>query len=162
MIYAGIGSRETPEQILQEMEDIAYRLGKLNFTLRSGGAIGADLAFERGCDKINGDKSIFYSEDATEESIELALKFHPNPKALKKKGKYVLGLMGRNMQIISGINLDNNVDFVVCWTKDGKDSGGTGQALRYCQNINIAIYNLFNDSDVKKLIELIDNFEKGT
>lgn len=39
--YAGIGSRETPLQILSLMEQIAMSLSKVGFTLRSGYADGA-------------------------------------------------------------------------------------------------------------------------
>jgi hypothetical protein len=159
MKYAGIGSRETPEHICEEMKDISFRLSKCGFILRSGGAKGADSSFEYGCDKAKGKKQIFLSEHATKESINLALKYHPNPKALKRKGNFVLGLMGRNMQIISGLNLDDNVDFVVCWTKDGKDTGGTGQAIRYCNDIGIHIYNLYNETNVNELIEFLMNLE---
>ena len=41
--YAGIGSRETPDQVLQIMTDLAVALAKEKFTLRSGGAGGADI-----------------------------------------------------------------------------------------------------------------------
>lgn len=34
--------------------------------------------------------------------------------------------------------------FVVCWTKDGRASGGTGQAIRLAQAFGIPVHNLFN------------------
>ena len=47
MYYAGIGSRETPKNKCRLMTKIAKILsGK--YTLRSGGADGADSAFEAG------------------------------------------------------------------------------------------------------------------
>lgn len=46
--YTGIGSRKTPTAVLATMEAIARFLGEKGLTLRSGGAIGADAAFERG------------------------------------------------------------------------------------------------------------------
>lgn len=44
--YAGIGSRETPPDVLADMRLIGAKLALRRFTLRSGGADGADLAFE--------------------------------------------------------------------------------------------------------------------
>jgi hypothetical protein len=44
--YAGIGSRETPEILIPIIDDIVICLNKLNYTLRSGGASGADSFFE--------------------------------------------------------------------------------------------------------------------
>ena len=46
--FAGIGSRETPQDILKLMTKSAYRLEQLGYVLRSGGARGADKAFELG------------------------------------------------------------------------------------------------------------------
>jgi predicted Rossmann fold nucleotide-binding protein DprA/Smf involved in DNA uptake len=46
--YAGIGSRETPKDICLYMTAIAKRLASLGYTCNSGGADGADSAFERG------------------------------------------------------------------------------------------------------------------
>ena len=40
--YAGIGSRETPTEILNIFENIGFYLAKNNFILRSGHAGGAD------------------------------------------------------------------------------------------------------------------------
>jgi len=48
MYYSGIGSRSTPENILHMMGDVAYRLANKGWILRSGGADGADNAFEQG------------------------------------------------------------------------------------------------------------------
>lgn len=48
--YAGIGSRETPHHILLDMVRMSIILHSLGYTLRSGGANGADSAFEMGAD----------------------------------------------------------------------------------------------------------------
>lgn len=46
--YTGVGSRETPANILKLMEDVGFALASQGWTLRSGGAVGADQAFENG------------------------------------------------------------------------------------------------------------------
>ena len=46
--YAGVGSRRTPPDIQQAMADIAQRLGDAGIALSTGGADGADQAFETG------------------------------------------------------------------------------------------------------------------
>lgn len=53
--YSGIGSRETPEDVLVIMEDAGYRLARIGFTLRSGKAAGADAAFQRGAQRFHKD-----------------------------------------------------------------------------------------------------------
>lgn len=131
--YAGIGSRDTPDYVLKKMKRIAEQLE--GYTLRSGGAIGADTAFEEGASK----KEIFRAEDATDDAIELSSKYHPNWNACSK---YAKKLHGRNAMIILGKNLDSPVEFVMCWTKSGKGGGGTGQALRIAKDYGIKIYDL--------------------
>jgi hypothetical protein len=59
MSYTGIGSRQTPEPVLYCIRDLARKLAQQNWVLRSGGASGADAAFERGCDQAQGRKEIF-------------------------------------------------------------------------------------------------------
>jgi predicted Rossmann fold nucleotide-binding protein DprA/Smf involved in DNA uptake len=54
--YAGIGSRSTPPETLPLIESIAARLAEKGWVLRSGGADGADSAFEKGCDQKQGTK----------------------------------------------------------------------------------------------------------
>ena len=43
--YAGIGSRETPEEVLHVMISLGKALCKQGWGLSSGGAPGADQAF---------------------------------------------------------------------------------------------------------------------
>lgn len=59
MYYAGIGSRETPTFVLEAFKQIGEELAKLGVILRSGGASGADSAFEEGCDRVNGERDIY-------------------------------------------------------------------------------------------------------
>ena len=46
--YAGVGSRATPPEVLAGMSDVAQVLGDAGFALSTGGADGADKAFETG------------------------------------------------------------------------------------------------------------------
>ena len=50
-IYAGIGSRTTPKVILDLMTSFAKIYAGKGYTLYSGGADGADTAFEYGVDQ---------------------------------------------------------------------------------------------------------------
>lgn len=135
--YAGIGSRETPPFYLKEITAIAHTLKGMNYVLRSGGAAGADSAFENGA----YDREIFEAKHATQESMDMAAGFHPNWDACNN---YVRRLHGRNMMILFGKKLDTPVDFVVCWTPGGKAIGGTGQALRAADYFGLPIINLGN------------------
>ena len=46
--YTGVGSRSTPQDIMELMTQVATKLEALGYSLRSGAADGADTAFENG------------------------------------------------------------------------------------------------------------------
>jgi len=161
--YAGIGSRETPVEICNQMTAIASELEKIGYVLRSGGAYGADKAFSDGVEN-KSNKQIFLPwrgfnaiisefESPTETALEIAEKFHPRWSGLKSGAK---NLHGRNTHIILGPNCDSVVDFVVAYTSDGRFSGGTGQGLRIAQHHNIKIYNLYYQRDLDDILSFID------
>lgn len=59
MVYAGIGSRETPTEVQNVMSKAAKWLESKGYALRSGGANGADFAFEKGLDKNSKNKEVY-------------------------------------------------------------------------------------------------------
>jgi hypothetical protein len=59
--------------------------------------------------------------------------------------------MARNYRQIIGKDAQNS-EFVICWTKDGESSGGTGQALRIAAHHNIPIHNLFFKNQYQNVI----------
>lgn len=145
-VYAGIGSRQTPEVVQVLMADLAGFYARNQYTLRSGGAQGADQAFERGCDLYNGPKEIFTSDSThidQEWVHKLVWDFHPNPYALKGRS---FRLMARNGLQVFGADGQTPVQFIFCWTPGGKISGGTGQALRIARQYAIPVYNLGDPS----------------
>jgi hypothetical protein len=137
--YAGIGARNTPAEVLALMSNIGKNLSLEGMTLRSGGAKGADLAFEIGASTEGGPCEIFLAKHSTPAAEDLAGLYHPNWGACRP---YVRSLHGRNSMILMGENLDTPVDFVVCWTPEGVITGGTGQSIRMAQGLEITVVNL--------------------
>ena len=146
MKYAGIGSRRTPLDILRSMERLGETLAMQGHILRSGGADGADTAFERGCDRVGGAKQIFlpwtgfngrkFPCSIPNEAFAMAAKFHP---AWDRCSRGAQKMHARNCQQILGASLNDPTDFIVCWSPG---SGGTEQALRIARARNIPIFNL--------------------
>ena len=158
MIYAGIGSRETPVEVLNNMVKIGKYLASIGYVLRSGGAGGADSAFERGCDLVGGEKNIylpwksFNGSSSTYvtvsgDAMQLAMKYHPAWDRLSQGGQR---MMARNAYQVLGFELDTPADFIVCWTVGGLAQGGTGQALRMAEDYGVKIFNLFHGSQALK------------
>lgn len=138
--YTGIGSRQTPPEVLQLMTQIAHKLELAGLILRSGGAVGADLAFEHGV-KDDANKSIYYASDATQEAIDLASNLHP---AWYRCSDYARKLHGRNCMQVLGANLDTPSRFVICWTPNAQVVGGTATAIALAKQRGIKVYNLAN------------------
>jgi len=151
LYYAGIGSRKTPQHILTLMTDIAQVMHAFHFTLRSGGADGADTAFERGAGakkeiflpwagyngRSNG-PGIFVPPDKPD-MFNIAKQFHP---AWHRCSPGAQRLHARNVCQILGLDLETPSSLVVCWTPNGSGSGGTGQALRIAKGYDIPIFDL--------------------
>ncbi len=146
-LYAGIGSRRTPDDILEVMTALATKLSQNGWILRSGGARGADKAFERGA----VGKAAIYTpslkslDDST--ALSLAEQYHPNWGACNN---YAKACHVRNGYIMFGPSLKYPVRFVICWTPGGKVQGGTGQALRLAQAFEIPIFNLASPYDLSR------------
>lgn len=165
--YAGIGSRSTPPDILVFMEKIAKRLSKLGFILRSGGADGADSAFEKTAilkeiylpwENFRGNKSIY--TEPKYQAYSIAKEIHP---AWNRLNSTAQKLMARNSHQILGIDLKTPCHFVVCWTPDGCETketraiktGGTGQAIELANINNIPVFNLKNDDAMDRLADCV-------
>lgn len=150
---AGIGSRETPKNILKEMKTIGEWCRINGVTVRSGHADGADWAFESGAQDLcvayipwSGFNSHFISDativlpEYTKELMEIAEQFHPAWEKLTHGAKKLIARDG--LQVL-GSDLRTPVNMVVCWTKGGKATGGTGQAIRIAEANHILVVNMF-------------------
>lgn len=183
--YTGIGSRETPADVLELMQDIAGWLASRDWILRSGSAVGADLAFERGCWRAEGKAEIYlpwpeYNETTRHSNMlppslcqlkntrilrsplgpayTIASDHHPAWHALKAAG---CRLHARNAHAVLGSSLDDPSAFLICWTPDGatnattQKTGGTGQAIRIANAYNVPVWNLCIDEHRKTWEEVI-------
>ena len=160
--YTGIGSRETPPGVEPMIQEICTFLNKLEYTLRSGGAPGADSKFETnflGEKEIyqpwkgfNGNKSDLFLDsmdiEIVDKARQIAKEHHPSWNNLSEPAKK---LMTRNTFQVLGKDLKSPSKFVVCWTQGGGIKGGTGQAMRISKSLNVPIFNLFNKDSMYKL-----------
>ena len=171
--YAGIGSRKVPLEIGQIMTELASELEEMGYWLRSGGANGSDQYFQSGVKnnaqiwlprmesnkdftdqfpqheyRLVGDHCTCGEPD--DEAWDSVEKFHPNFKKMEELGKVdwnkfstFLHYHSRNYRIVKGLG-ESDSEFVICWTPEGSDKSGTGQALRIARHYNIPIYNLYD------------------
>lgn len=156
-IYAGIGSRSTPPEVIEIMRLLAGRMEQDGWKLRSGGAAGADAAFESGV-LDPGNRTIYLPSrsfngrtagnsgyvDSTGlpgwlEAMETVAKYHPAPDRLSP---FARKLMARNAMQVLGPSMNRPADLIVAWTPGGLVTGGTGQALRMAADLGIEVRNL--------------------
>lgn len=163
MRYAGVGSRKTPNFWLMQIENFAERSADLGHVLTSGGAQGADIAFQTGMTLGRG-KAVIYrpneafiyndgeaighqtyhqasAYDKQADSILLSVMSEQHYNAVAKR-PYVHLLHLRNVYIVLGVHMDQPVDCLVCWTPGGKLEGGTSTAIRIAEEHGIPVYNL--------------------
>lgn len=158
--YAGIGSRETPREMLVVMTQLAAELERRGYVLRSGGAEGADTAFEAGTSlkgrriylpwaKFNGRAGIVCGDVTSLRMI--AQQHHPAWSQLTRGAQ---ALHARNVaQVVGYYPEAQRSEFVVCWTRGGAGGGGTGQALRIARTYSVPIYDLA--TGVERGVELV-------
>ena len=158
LAYTGIGSRRTPEDVLVRMREIAARLAREGFTLRSGGADGADTAFEDGARSGGGQREIYLpwagfngrQGGIVRQSLgaeALARSVHPAWATLTPA---VRRLHVRNCHQVLGLDLLTPSLFVVCWTPDGctgissrtRVTGGTATAILVAERYAVPVFNL--------------------
>lgn len=170
-VYAGVGSRKTPEDVLDKMREFAYHAAKRGWILRSGAAEGADLAFEQGCNDAQGKKEIFLPwpkfnghqspyNAPTPGAVRVAAEVHPTWKFLRRPAQM---LVARNMHQVMGPHMREAVNCLVCWTPDGCESfetysrttGGTGTAIAIASLNNVPIFNLKNPDRYVDAIEFL-------
>lgn len=143
------------------MTNYAAALAELGYTLRSGGAPGADTAFEQGTAAFPQQQAIYLpwagfnnhrdgivvGDDETLRVI--AERHHPAWGACKQGARK---LHTRNVSQILGQTQPWVLsDFVLCWTRNARGQGGTGQAIRIARAYGVPVYDLADERN---------NFEK--
>lgn len=183
--WTGIGSRETPEDILRLMTILGKTLTDFGWVLRSGGAQGADTAFYEGCklsENFERAKSMVYISWNGMKSGDTKLWHNPalglydatryptweeaNQIALKTRGSFErLGKGGiahhtRNVFQIQGHHLDTLSKFVICWAipvgKTGAVKGGTATAVKLARQCKVEVINLYTDEGYNRAVDFLD------
>jgi hypothetical protein len=154
--YAGIGSRQTPKDILTLMTDIANQMEQKGYVLRSGGAAGADLAFEAGVKDPNLKEIFLPNDPICKEAFSIAESIHPNWGVCNFGAKRC---HARNVYQVLGRSLDQPSYVVICWTPGGRAAGGTRTAIMLARKHHIPIFNLAVKEQREKAVQFVASLE---
>lgn len=179
--YTGIGSRSTPRDVLYQMSELSLYLSH-TWVLRSGGADGADTAFEQGAISGNGERRIYlpwknyngHSSqlcDIPQKAFNVAMSVWNKTTNVPwyNLKQSVRLLMARNVLQVLGDDVFTPSAFVVCWTPDGctsgaqrrKETGGTGQAIAIADKCGIPVFNL-QSMDLQDVYDEIKSYDQSS
>lgn len=178
LVYTGIGSRETPPEVLEKIRTIAAYLSEKGYTVRSGGADGADTAFEDGSrESAFGMREIYipwnnFSERSSHDedvyvrgndihSRNIAATLHP---VFYRLGRGAAALHTRNVNQVLGKDASHPepssfVIFYATKTSSGVIRGGTATAVNLAISRGIPVWNLWENDDLEALYAWIDSLE---
>lgn len=156
--YTGIGSRKTPKEIQTQIEKIAQNLAKRKLILRSGGAIGADMAFEKGARKEKDISPVIYRPetfDSSSENYQICkeelISILDSKLRFASLQPFTKRLFLRNINQVLGLPGEPKSKFLICWTPhenyDQIDCGGSRIAIRIAKKYQIPVWNLVNERD---------------
>lgn len=172
--FTCVGSRSTPEDIIEIMKHTGRAIAKKGWVVRTGDAEGADKAFRLGTNIEGGFLEVYtpqesshisyhtWKYDQTEEvSMKLWNEFanrSDRPRWDNMK-KYTRNLMTRNVCQVMGYNLETASNCLICWTPDGVtegknttgETGGTGHAIRVASHFGVPVRNLANQGHKDKI-----------
>ena len=162
MLYSGVGSRTIPSRCMDDIHKLSVVLeSKFDAKLRTGGAIGADLAFMKYTSnheiflpyegyngtRSNGDSILTVDEcQDIDEAWRIAASFHKLGNKIKNKHKYK-PLM-RNVYNVLGRDLKSPSDVVLYWNCLSNPTSGTQHTVDIAKAFNINTFNINDDDEL--------------
>lgn len=186
--YAGVGSRETPEEILALMYRLSQALYAQGYALSSGDAEGADTAFYEGAvssphyhqlgariylawngvgkegkKRYHDPKNYFYDASqfpTWETATSIALEARGSWEGLGRGG---IAMHTRNVFQIMGADLTSPVSSIIYWGKPvgktEKVKGGTNTALQLAIKCGVKNrINLNTDEGMERATKFLDQY----
>lgn len=180
LFYTGVGAEETPPDIQEIMRKMALFLRKKGFIMRSGHCIGADWAFEKPLlsyiekkkpvteiylawnnfgrgevpkvwhDGINYFTFINFDKKIQEKATKLAASVNEH---WDKCTEWARLLLSRDVCQVMGQDLKTPSKFVLVWTPEAAEVGGSRIAIRIAKKNKIPVYNIADTKQLDKFRE---------
>lgn len=175
--YAGVGARDTPDEIGVIMTNLATELESLGWVLREGRARGADTFFGNGVRDVKNRESFIHKDYAhrvrhdPSRNIWNAARFEDWDKAVLMASELhptwyrcsldAQGLHARNVYQVLGQGMlpERYSRFLVCWAIPdihGVPEGGTRTAWKVAELYNIPRFNLAVREDRERITKWLE------
>lgn len=183
--YTGVGSRETPADIVLMMNALGKKLADADWILRTGAAVGADQAFELGWVQHVQENPAFtqaeiylpwdgYEKHGRDgmfgcnilpdldnpalykDALVIAEQTHPNWAACKRGAR---SMHARNVYQVLGRDLKTPSRMLIAWTpltRAGEPKGGTATAIRLAESYKIPCFNLNKPLDHARIQQFLE------
>lgn len=179
--FTGVGSRETPTDVLSIMRKYSKIMALKGWSFRSGGADGADTSFENGWrdayaenDSVpNGEiylpwsgfnsrskegvNCILLTDRKIIEQAQLLIKeIHP---AFSKLTRGALALHTRNVFQVLGADLQTPSQGLIGYAaldSKGEPKGGTRTAIKLAEKYSVKVRNLAKEEDFEFIKEFVE------
>lgn len=173
--YTGVGARSTPWAPRCRLTAIAEELCERDWTLRTGGAKGADQAFltgvlnaslcgpEHGAELflphdgfqgLTGANPFVVRTEPSEDAFEMACDVL-GAQAWSGLSWFAMQAHARNMHEVLGADLVTPSEVVVCWTPGAKDVGGTRTAIWCARNHHVPVFNIASKKRFNEFLEWV-------
>lgn len=186
--YAGVGSRDTPTDVLDVMRRLGKALCNIGYLGMSGEADGADFAFHEGARQstryddvgfgaflpYNGmrtGRGVIYEDisrgiydaskfDNWERARQFAFEARGSFNGLGRGG---VALHTRNAFQVLSPSLQDPVKRLICWAQPigtrGQVKGGTNTAVQIAHRYNIPVVNLLIDDQMQNVLRFLSQVE---
>lgn len=172
--YTGIGSRSLDPALQETIEKISLFLYKKGFILRSGGADGSDKAFAKLLEPLMKNKQVAeiilpwnnfnsywhdgknyftfgnFDKKLQTKAAKIAEEIHPAWDACSNGAKT---LHSRNIFQLMGLDLKTPSKFVIAYTENAEEKGGTRTCLVLAKQKKIPVYNIADSKQLDKFRE---------
>lgn len=144
--YAAVGDQTCPSRYYDIITKITRYFESDGYVVRTRGSKGFDEVVDESVER----KELFVpwrgfegrttnTYNPSQDVFDKAAEFHPRWYKLNNR---VRRIMASATACVLGPDLKSRSEFVICWTPDAEQGGGTGQSIRVASYYGIPVFDL--------------------
>lgn len=160
MNYGAIINTGASQEALNQIKEVYESLDELGYTLRTNSSYKELLESLVNKPEVYlpyDGKDGIYQDDFTKpdpDAYVIGEIVHSNWNGISQ---VLQDTYAANMHSLGGHDLQDNSDFLITWSSNGRPSGSAGMVERAAKILEIPVFNLGNEDAVAKLIAFIED-----